>query len=275
MKIRTGVMSDSYIKATNPQYFPLDLGSELSSITLPTHNFSGIKQSLKCKNVSRRPIVDMANFANIATPANKEESEQKAIAQYKQLINNALSGDTGDKFMSENLETNFNGKMYSSMVRGKTINSIGSNPDEVQQIIMNVMETQTSVYDTDSPTISLKSYSRKRGADKVSHELGSSSRDMFSVRTRATLANIVDKNDYQSLVDKIYPFGYNPKMKLNDAQVLEELMKLYPEDTELIQNTYDRTLTNTNQRVFVRESVDDDNNDDDDNDNPPLETQEQ
>lgn len=256
-KVRTGVLSDSYIKANNPQFFPLDLGSNFQTITLPTHDFKGIKQSLICKNIALKPIIDLHNYAQISTPQNSQEAEQKAIIQYKELIKSAISNDSGNKFMNENLETNFN-RGQTTTLRGQIIYS---SAQQTNPTTTGVMETQTSVYDTDSPTINLKSYNRKRGADKVSHELGSSSRDMFSVRTRATLANMVDKNDYQTLVDKIYPSGYNPKMKLNDQQVLEELMKIYPDEIELIQNTYDRTLTNTEQRLVVRENEGDDDDD--------------
>ena len=181
-KVRTGIMSDAHAKKAFPEFFPLALGSNFQSITLPTHKFTGIKQSLSCKTIARRPINDLHNYAAISTPQNSKDSEQKAIVQYRELIHSAPHSQ--------------------------------------------------SSYETKIPSINLK-----LGTDiqKVT---------LLSARAESTLKNLVETDQYEELLEQIYPAGFNPKFKLTDREVLQKLVKIYPDEIDTIQSIYDKTLTN-------------------------------
>ena len=182
-KVRTGIMSDAYAKKAFPEYYPLALGSNFQSITLPTHKFTGIKQSLQCKTIARRPILDLHNYAAISAPQNSKDSEQKAIVQYRELIHSAP-------------------------------------------------HTEAS-YETKIPSINLK--------------LGTDIKEVkiMSVRAESTLKNLVETDQYEELIQQIYPVGFNPKFKLTDGEILQKLVKIYPDEVNTIQSIYDKTLSNT------------------------------
>ena len=181
-KVRTGVMSDEHAKKAFPEYYPLALGSNFQTITLPTHKFTGIKQSLQCKTIARRPITDLHNYASISTPQNSNDSEQKSIRQYRELIHSAP-------------------------------------------------HSQAS-YETKIPSINLK--------------LGADVKDvtLLSVRAEKTLKNLVETDQYEELIQQIYPSGFNPKFKLTDGEILQKLVKIYPDEVNTIQSLYDKTLSN-------------------------------
>ena len=234
--MRRGILSDTYIKAANPEYFPLDIGSQqqFTSVTLPTHNLDHVKTSKPvCITTSRRPLIDLHNYASLAKPLESSKYEAQAITQYKQLIHNVLTHN-----QSPNLQTNFN-KHNSLEVKG----------DEVNEQINEITSTQTEIFDTSTPSINLHYLSRKASTSLIRKEVGGNSHQMFSVRSRHMLSNLVDKEDYQALIDKIHPDNFNPKFKqMTDNEVLDKLLTIYPDDTETIQNIFDDTLVNDKGR---------------------------
>ena len=239
---RRGVLSDAYIKATNPQYFPLDLGSQdqFASITLPTHNLDDVLSSKSvCITVGRRPIMDLHNFASVANQYDSAKYEAQAITQYKQLIHNVLSHN-----QISNLSDN-------------EVNEVNEvNGENVNEVISEITNTQTMVYDTQSPSLNLHFLNRKAATQLFRKEVGGHSHQMLSVRSRHMLSNLVDKEDFQELLDKIHPDSFNPKFKqLTDHEVLDKLITIYPDDINKIQTVFDDTLV-TGKGHHFKQNID-------------------
>ena len=189
--MRLGVLSDAYIKTTNPQFFPLELGSDMGGITLPTHKLQGIKQSFRCVSRARRPIMDLHNFSEIAAPQDSVVTERKSVIQYKHLISNAMG------------------------------------PTDVQQDV-----TMSDM--SDSPMLTLKGPGGLMTSTTPS--------GMFSRRITHTLTKLVEPGQLEALEDVLYPQGFNPKFKQTDHEIMSKLIKLYPDEIEMIQSSYDQSL---------------------------------
>ena len=110
-------------------------------------------------------------------------------------------------------------------------NAMGMNPQGPTSREADPADVQQDTM-TDSPTISLK------GALKTS----TTPSGMFSRRITHTLAKIVEPDQLEALEDLLYPHGFNPKFRQTDHEIMEKLIKIYPDETELIQSSYDQSL---------------------------------
>ena len=86
-----GSLSDLAVKATYPEFTPLDLGAQdkLHPIHLQKHKLYGMRHPKSIKRtgtVSRFPINDLKNFATFSDPANKELLAYEAIMNYRQEL---------------------------------------------------------------------------------------------------------------------------------------------------------------------------------------------
>ena len=88
---RVGSLSDMAVKFRNPEFFPLDVGSQgdMHPVHLQKNLFKGIKQPKRTKrytNVSRYPVNDLKNFATFGSAGREKEAEFYSIMNYRKEL---------------------------------------------------------------------------------------------------------------------------------------------------------------------------------------------
>jgi len=217
--MRTGVLSDQSIKERNPEWFPLDIGSQefLHPIHMDKHVFKGIKGRKKFRTtVARFPINDLKNFASFGSPANKERAEFNAVMNYRKEL--------GSSNFSPNLETAFDDRRemtYTPILPKEAAHGSGG--------------VQVGL------TLSLGRYNRKQGQDVYSNVIPGS-RSYITPRMRSTLSNLVPQEQILNLNEMFAPGGFNPRTgKLTDEYILNKLQDKYrddPQQLNLIERAY-------------------------------------
>ena len=206
---RVGVLSDLAVKQRNPEFFPLDLGGQelMHPIHLQKNIFKGIKIPKRTKrftDVSRFPVNDLKNFATFGSAGREKEAEFYAIMNYRKEL--------GSNNLMPNLETAFQARNKADYVPAPMLR-----PDE-------------GAGGVQAPaTLSLGRFTRKEGQDVFSQAIPGS-RSFLSARMRATLANIADSQDYQTLMSYIVPGGL--PTKISDEEVKSKLNHIYRDDPE-------------------------------------------
>lgn len=208
--MRQGVLSDFATKSRYPENFPLDLGLQtyMHPLHLPKHNLKGIKNSKKVHSyttISRFPSNDLRNFATFGNPDRQKESAYYAIMNYRKQL--------GSSNVLPNLENSF-------QLRNST---------DFVPIPPVAPQDQGGVQ---APAVlQLGRYTRAEGERFFTQGTGAQSRNIFSARMRATMANLGDPQD---LLGMVLPEGLPQKM--SDDEVLGKLRDKYADDIESTNN---------------------------------------
>ena len=216
--MRQGVLSDNAVKFRNPEFFPLDIGSQedIGSIQLDKHIFRGIKvpKNVRLRNrVARYPVNDLKNFAQFGSRGREKEAEFYAIQNYRKEL--------GSNNVMPHLETAFKERM-----------DAGYKPAPMFVPPANRELSRTPA------TLSLKSYTRKQGQDLFSRNIPAS-RSILTARMRAALSNVAEPEDYNKIINFIVPGGI--PTRLSDNEVYSKLLKEYrnePEQIAILERAY-------------------------------------
>ena len=204
-----GVLSDLAVKQRNPEFFPLDVGTQelMHPIHLQKNIFKGIKAPKRTKKyttVSRFPVNDLKNFAQFGSAGRSQEAEFLAIMNYRKEL--------GSNNYQSHLETAFQARNKADYIPAPMFR-----PDE-------------GAGGVQAPaTLSLGRYTRKEGQDAFSQAVVGS-RSFLSARMRATLANIAEPADYPTLMSYLVPGGL--PTKISDEEAKSKLNKIYRDDAE-------------------------------------------
>ncbi len=209
--MRKGVLSDLAVKYRNPEWFPLDVGSQVDMhpIHLQKSIFRGIKVPKRTKtytNVSRFPVNDLKNFAQFGSAGRHQEAEFYAIQNYRQEL--------GSNNVMPHLESAYKVRISADYVP----------PPQFRT------NTNTNTLQV-APTLSLGKLPRKEGQDLYSSIIPGS-RSFVSARMRATMANLVEPSELGSLVNLVAPETL--ATKLDDDAILANLTKHYRDDSEAL-----------------------------------------
>jgi len=215
--MRQGVLSDNAVKFRNPEFFPMDIGSQedIGSLQLDKHIFKGIKvpKNVRTRNkVARFPINDLKNFAQFGSRGREKEAEFYAIMNYRKEL--------GSNNVMPHLETAFRERM-----------DAGYKPAPM------FVPPDNTLIKTPA-TLSLGRYFRKQGQDVFSQNVPGS-RSILSARMRATLSNIADPEDYNKVLGVVVPGGI--PTRVTDEEALSRLVKSYrnePEQLSIIEKAY-------------------------------------
>ena len=215
---RLGVLSDLAVKQRNPEFFPLDIGGQelMAPIHLQKNVFKGIKIPKRTKrftDISRFPINDLKNFSQFGSAGRSQEAEYYAIMNYRKEL--------GSNNLPSHLETAFVSRMKADYV-----------PAPMFRPEQGAGGVQVAA------TLSLGRLNRKEGQDMFSREVVGS-RSFLSARMRATLSNISEPEDYQTLLSYIIPGGLPNKISDEEAKSkLNEIYRDNPDQLSVIERAY-------------------------------------
>lgn len=235
--MRFGLLSDLAIKASRPEFFPLDLGMAYDSkpANLVQHPFKGIKHKIKKMNTSRFPMTDLANFATFTAPQLKEQSKFNAVMNYRKEI--------GSSNYLDNLETAYKRRMTHGEIKTQT-----EAPTNEQVQVYENSTTQTT------SSLQMFNFSKNVGSRQFD-QFVPEYKKIFSKRIKSTLANIVEPNEIKDLLGQIYPHELKQK-RITDHDVLENLNKLYRNDKDelaTIQRAFDFSNGLTDKKIYPQE----------------------
>jgi hypothetical protein len=232
--MRFGPLSDLAVKASRPEYFPLDLGTMADSqpANLHHHHLKGVKIKIKKGITPRYAMTDLNNFATFTAPQAKERAKFNAVQNYRKQL--------GSSNYDMNLETAY----------GKRITA-GSHVPKYdlptkQEVELYEMSTQTS------STLQMFGMSKSEGSsvfDKHAPEYSNA----FSKRMKSTFANIVEPEEIKSLVNSLFPSGFIKNNRYRDYDILENLNRFYrnePEQTGIVQRAYDASSGVAGKKLF-------------------------
>ena len=207
--MRLGVLSDLAVKQRNPEFFPLDVGGQelIAPIHLQKNIFRGIKVPKRTKrftDISRYPVNDLKNFATFGSPGRSQEAEYYAIMNYRKEL--------GSNNIPTHLETAYQARIKSDYVPAPMFR-----PDQ------GAGGVQVGA------TLSLGRNNRKEGQDMFSREVVGS-RSYLSARMRATLSNISEPEDYQTLMSYLVPGGL--PTKISDEEAKSKLNEIYRDNAD-------------------------------------------
>ncbi len=233
--MRFGPLSDLAIKASRPEFFPLDLGttSDTQPANLHHHHLKGTKIKIKKGITPRYMMNDLNNFATFTAPQMKERAKFNAIMNYRKQV--------GSSNFDGNLETAY-GKRITA---GQHVPKYDA-PTKQEVEIYNEMSTQTS------STLQMFGFSKFEGS-KIFDTHAPAYSNSFSRRMKATLANISEPEDLGSLMSSLFPSGFIKNNKYTDYDILENLNRLYrnePEQTGIIQRAYDASSGIAGKKLF-------------------------
>jgi len=232
--VRQGVLSDLAVKASRPEYFPLDLGTTADSqpANLAHHHLKGIKLKIKKGITPRYAMTDLNNFATFTAPQAKEKAKFNAIMNYRKHL--------GSSNFDGNLETAY-GKRITA---GQHVPKYDAPTKE--EVELYEISTQTS------STLQMFGMSKSEGASVFDKHAPAYS-NAFSKRMKSTLANISEPEDLGSLMSSLFPSGFIKNNKYRDYDVLENLNRLYrnePEQTGIVQRAYDASSGVAGKKLF-------------------------
>jgi hypothetical protein len=236
--MRTGVLSDLAIKQHHPEFFPLDVGSSISThdAHLPMHPLRGIKLPRDIKNkktIARFPINDLKNIASFSQPARKHQQQFRAIMEYRK------------RFESDNVPQNLE-IGYKERLQGN-YTPIPPKAPSNKQI---EMATQTA-----SASIRLYKHTKHEGASRFNAN-NPEFRDLLSERSKATLYNMADPEHHPHLLNVLFPHEKS-KRKISDAEFKHTLSSYYfdsPSEIETINKAYEMSTPHLDTRkIFPNE----------------------
>lgn len=237
--VRRGVLSDLAVKASRPEYFPLDIGmvAEIEPVNLHHHVFKGIKHKIKKMNTGRFPMSDLANFATFSSPQLKEQAKFDAVMNYRKQL--------GSSNYLDNLETAF-----------KKRNTAGQEKPQIEAPSNEQVELYENSTTQTSSSLQMFNLSKNIGSRNFD-QFVPEYKKIFSKRIKSTLANIVEPDQIKSLVDEIYPYELKQK-RIQDHAVLENLNKLYRDDKDelaTIQRAYDFSSGLSDKKIYPQQEA--------------------
>ena len=236
--VRFGSLSDLAVKASHPEFFPLDLGTTADSqpANLAHHHLKGAKIKIKKGITPRFMMTDLNNFSTFTAPREKQKAKYNAIMNFRKQVG------------SSNFDGNYDGNLETAY--GKRITAGSYVPKyEVptkQEVELYEMSTQTS------STLQMFGMAKNEGAsvfDKHLPEYAS----VFTKRMKSAFANISEPEELGTLVNSLFPSGINKNNKYRDYDILENLNRLYrnePEQTGIVQRAYDASSGVAGKKLF-------------------------
>ena len=223
MSPREGVLSDRSIKFMNPEYFPLDLGTQLdmSNPAFMSHKLKGMKVPKKLKHhltFARFPISDLKNYSAVSVPQNATQAGYESIINYREKLgsSNVPTVETTSAYAQQKEQT------YNPRVA----------PDLPKQ---NVFSSDR--YSTPSGSLSLGRNRRDFAVYEFNRKY-KIEKNYLTPQTKSMIMNLGDESVIQNLLENVFPptlpgrHGVIPH-----HQALSHLTKHYrdsPDDIEII-----------------------------------------
>jgi hypothetical protein len=232
--MRFGPLSDLAVKASRPEFFPLDLGttSDSQPANLHHHHLKGVKPKIKKGITPRYAMTDLNNFATFTAPQAKEKAKFSAVMNYRKQL--------GSSNFDGNLETAYGKRITAGQHVPKY-----ETPTK-QEVEIYEMSTQTS------STLQMFGMTKRQGASVFDRHVPEYSK-AFSKRIKSTLANIVEPEELGTLVSSLFPSGFIKNKTYRDYDILENLNRIYrnePEQTGIIQRAYDASSGIAGKKLF-------------------------
>ena len=222
MSPREGVLSDRSIKFMNPEYFPLDLGTQIdmSNPMIMSHKMKGMKIPKKLKHhltFPRFPLTDLKNYSAVSVPQNATRAGYESVINYREKLGSSNVPVNPTNAYAQQKEQTYNPRVAPPMPKQNVFSS--------------------DRYSTPSGSLSLGRNRRDFSVYEFNRRY-KVERNYLTAHTKSMIMNLGDDAVIQNLLENVFPptlpgrHGVIPH-----HQALSHLTKHYrdsPDDIEII-----------------------------------------
>ena len=222
MSPREGVLSDRSIKFMNPEYFPLDLGTQIdmSNPMIMSHKMKGMKIPKKLKHhltFPRFPLTDLKNYSAISVPQNATQAGYESVINYREKLGSSNVPVNPTNAYAQQKEQTYNPRVAPPMPKQNVFSS--------------------DRYSTPSGSLSLGRNRRDFSVYEFNRRY-KVERNYLTAHTKSMIMNLGDDAVIQNLLENVFPPTLPGRQGIiPHHQALSHLTKHYrdsPDDIEII-----------------------------------------